>query len=246
MKRSCRRLGPRHNKEIFVNNSENQRPKSIRKEKCQRPRGKCRLIQRNALFRMFSLRRHFRWQIDAFCAILEWSLLGHWRFETGNQKCCWYLPLQKPLGWSHLIFLDVDLNLRGLQRGNLLMTTAVLTLRSSIALWMFDYPANGMNLQNLANWGLPALFCWGCKTSVVGAFHQLIYTTANFECFCGHLTELQNSLACWRLAALIYLFSEQNGCWLLLRFFECLWIFSYWCLHVPYFAVFTTTAMSNG
>lgn len=47
------------------------------------------------------------------------------------------------------MFLDVDLNLLVLQRGNLLMSTAVLTLRSSIALWMIDFPANGMNLQNL-------------------------------------------------------------------------------------------------
>ena len=146
--RKCRMLGSRYNKENFANIFENQRPKSIRKEKCQRPRGKC--TQRNALFRMFSLRHHFRWQIDAFCASLEWSLLGHWRFETGNQKCCWYLPLQKPPGCSHLIFLDVDLNLLVLQRGNLLMTTAALTLRS-FALWMIDYSADGMNLQNLAN-----------------------------------------------------------------------------------------------
>ena len=44
----------------------------------------------------------------------------------------------------------------------------------------------------------------------------------NFECFCAHLTELQNFLACWHQAALICLSSEQNGCWLLFRFSECL------------------------
>ena len=150
VKRSYRMLGSRYNKENSVNIFENQRPKSIRKEKCQRPPGK--YTQKSALFRMFSLRHHSRWQIDVFCVILEWPLWGHWRFETGNQKCCWYLLLQKPLGCSHLIFLDVDLNLLVLERGNMLMTTAVLmTLRPSIALWMFDYPANGMNLQDLAN-----------------------------------------------------------------------------------------------
>ena len=48
------------------------------------------------------------------------------------------------------MFLDVDSNLFVLQRGNLLMSTAALTLWSSIAQWMFDFPANGMNLPNLA------------------------------------------------------------------------------------------------
>ena len=144
-------LRSRYNKENFVNIFENQRPKSILKEKCKRPRWKC--TQRNALpFRMFSLRHHFRWQIDAFCAILEWSLRGHWRFETGNQKCCWYLPPQKPLGCSHLIFLDVNLNLFVLQRGNLLMTTAVLTLRSSNALWIFVYVIGLHAVQFGNNW----------------------------------------------------------------------------------------------
>ena len=35
--------------------------------------------------------------------------------------------------------------------------------------------------------------------------------------FSDRLTVLQNSLACWRLETLIYLFSELYGCWLFLN-----------------------------
>ena len=113
------------------------------------------------------------------------------------------------------MFLDVNLNLLVLQRGNLLMSTVVLTLGSSIALWMFDFPT----------------MVWIYTTWQISGFLRFLplaelYTKRLQTLSVSGLTELQNSLERWRLAALIYLFSEQNGCWLLLWFFECMPVLS--------------------
>ena len=85
--------------------------------------------------------------------------------------------------------------------GNLLMSTVVLTLESLIALWMFDFPT----------------MVWIYTTWQTSGFLRFLslaelYTKRLQTLSVSGLTELQNSLECWRLAALIYLFSEQNGC----------------------------------
>lgn len=116
------------------------------------------------------------------------------------------------------MLLEANSNLLVQQWGNCLMFSAVLLQLSSVGLCLLDYLQNGVNPRNQ----LLAVFCWGCMTSVAGVGGCPWLATANFGCFCARLTELENFLACWRLAALICLFSKQNGCWLLLQFFECL------------------------
>ena len=56
---------------------------------------------------------------------------------------------QKPLSCLNLMFLEADLNLLVLQRGNLLMFYALLPLLLTVPSWMLDFPANGVNPRNL-------------------------------------------------------------------------------------------------
>lgn len=122
----------------------------------------------------FNLLHRLRWQIFAFCLIRGRSLLGSWRFETGNQRCYWCLRRQKPLGYFelHLMLLQVleaDLNLLLLERGNLLMLYAVLPLVLTVPRSTLDFSANGIwevesdSLRYSAE-DVPAdICCWCCS-----------------------------------------------------------------------------------
>lgn len=100
----------------------------------------------------------------------------------------------------HLMLLGDGPNWLVLQRGNLLMLTAVLTLVSSIAFWIFQ---SILHCSAVRVWHL-LLMLITCR----------LCTTASFGCFCAHLTELQNILARWRQATLIC-FSVFPTEWLL-------------------------------